>query len=48
MTATDHENVSWELVVAVLLLGWLVIAFVIAALVGHVTVLGTRGDADSE
>ncbi len=48
MTATDHETVSWELIVAGLLLSWFVIAFVVATLVGHMTVLGTRSDSDSE
>jgi|RhiMethySRZTD1v2_1073278.scaffolds.fasta_scaffold254514_3 hypothetical protein len=48
MTAADHKSVSWELLVAVVLLGWLVMALVIATVVGHGTVLGTGSDSDSE
>lgn len=48
MSAADHKSVGWELIVAVVLLGWLVIALVIATVVGRGTFLGTGRDSDSQ
>jgi hypothetical protein len=38
--------VDWELLLAVVLLSWLVIALVVATVVGHVIAVGTRADSD--
>jgi hypothetical protein len=46
-TAADHESVHWEWVAAVVLLCWLVIALVVAAVVGHGIAFGMGNDPDS-
>jgi hypothetical protein len=40
--------VSWELLVAVVLLSWLVIGLVVATVVGYGIAFGTRSNSNSE
>jgi hypothetical protein len=48
MTAPDDESVNWGFLVGVVVVGWLLIALVVATVVGHGIGFSAGSDSDSE
>jgi hypothetical protein len=46
MISADDRRMSWAPFAAVVLLGWLSVALVVATMVGHGIALGSRFDSD--